>query len=74
MLELSGVCLGKSFNLAESFLRNMTIKIATVSMVPKETPTPMPARALVDNEDWMWEGEEPGEADAVAEGIFGPTS
>jgi hypothetical protein len=52
----------------------MTIKIATVSMAPKETPTPMPSRVLVDNEDWMWEGEGPGEEDAVSEGIFEPTS
>jgi hypothetical protein len=51
----------------------MTIKIATVSMAPKEAPTPMPAQVLVDNEDWVWEGEEPVEEDVVEEGIFEPT-
>jgi len=52
----------------------MTIKVATMSMAPKETPTPMPTWALVDNEDWIWEGGEPGEEDAVTEDTFGPTS
>ena len=45
-----------------------------VNKAPTETPTPMPTWLLVDSEEWMCGGEEPGEEDAAAEGIFGPIS
>lgn len=41
------------------------------SMAAIGAPTPIPARAPVDNEADLFEGEELGE-NVVAEGIFGP--
>jgi hypothetical protein len=54
-------------------LRKMMIRsIATMSRVPKETPTPMPILAPVDNEDGGLEVEELGEEDVATEKMFGP--
>lgn len=74
-LEGSGFSRRPSFNLAQSALRKMMIRgIATMSMAPREAPTPMPTLASVDNEDDELKEGELVEEDAAAERILGPPS
>jgi hypothetical protein len=51
----------------------MIRSIATISRVPKETPTPMPALSADDNEDGGLGGDGLGKED-VAGRLLGPAS